>query len=354
MLDVGSGTGVVTEELAARTQGQVIGVDLDPAMVAYAQGRGGRAEYRPGDAHDLPFGDGWFDVTACHFVLLWCRDPARAGAEMVRVTRPGGAVLVCAEPDYGGRIDHPDLPLGDWQMEALRREGADPCLGRKLRGLFALPAVRSVEVGLIPGLWDPATLRAEFDAEWALWERSLAGLVPADELARVKAADRAAIEAGSGWSLCRCSTPLCESESDRLSQRDMPSHREASSRRAEEARQRMLIVLVAVLGALIPTLFYVLFVWWLDRYEKEPLWLLALAFLWGAVPAALLSVVFELILDIPLGAVGGESLAANLISVSVSAPLIEESVQGDRPHRPGAHLSRASSTTCWTASSTGP
>jgi SAM-dependent methyltransferase len=196
VLDVGSGTGAVTEELAARTRGQVVGVDLDLAMVAYARQRGGRADYEPGDAHDLPFRDAWFDVTACHFLLLWCRDPAQVARELVRVTRPGGAVLVCAEPDYGGRIDYPDLPLGRWQAEALRREGADPYLGRKLRGLFALPAVRSAEVGLIAGLWNAATLCAEFDAEWALWGRSLAGLVAADELARVKAADWAASEAG--------------------------------------------------------------------------------------------------------------------------------------------------------------
>jgi len=51
-------------------------------------------------------------------------------------------------------------------------------------------------VGLIPGLWNAATLRAEFDGEWALWERSLAGQVPADELDRVKAADLDAIESG--------------------------------------------------------------------------------------------------------------------------------------------------------------
>jgi SAM-dependent methyltransferase len=197
VLDVGSGTGVVTEELAARTQGQVYGVDLDPAMVTYAQARGGRTEYRLGDAHDLPFQDGWFDVAACHFLLMWCRDPAQAAEEMVRVTRPGGAVLVCAEPDYGGRIDHPDLPLGSWQIEALRREGADPCLGRKLRDLFALPGAREVDVGLIPGLWDPVTLRVEFDAEWALWERSLAGIVPSEEVARAKAADLAAVESGA-------------------------------------------------------------------------------------------------------------------------------------------------------------
>ena len=199
VLDVGSGTGVVTEELAASTRGEVIGLDIDPAMVAFARQRGrqkhaaqgGRAEYRLGDAHDLPFPDGWFDVTACHFVLLWCRDPGRAAKEMMRVTRPGGVVLACAEPDYGGRIDYPDLPIGRWQAEALRGEGADPLLGRKLRALF--PAGK-VEVGVIPGLWDLATLRAEFEREWGLWERSLAGIVAPDELARLRAADQAAVE----------------------------------------------------------------------------------------------------------------------------------------------------------------
>jgi len=196
VLDVGSGTGVVTEEIAARTRGQVIGVDLDPGMVAYAQQKGTQAEYQLGDAHALGFDDGWFDLVACHFVLLWCRDPARAAQEMVRVTRHGGAVLVCAEPDYGGRIDHPDLPLGRWQGLALQREGADPCLGRKLRGLFALPAVRGVDVGLISGLWEPSTLRAQFDAEWALWGPSLADLVPPEELTRARATDLAAIETG--------------------------------------------------------------------------------------------------------------------------------------------------------------
>jgi RsiW-degrading membrane proteinase PrsW (M82 family) len=90
----------------------------------------------------------------------------------------------------------------------------------------------------------------------------------------------------------------------------------------------MLIVIVAVLGALLPTTFYVLFVWWLDRYEKEPAWLLTLSFLWGAVPAAFLSVLLELLFDLPIYAVGGESLIANLASVSINAPLVEESAKG--------------------------
>jgi RsiW-degrading membrane proteinase PrsW (M82 family) len=90
----------------------------------------------------------------------------------------------------------------------------------------------------------------------------------------------------------------------------------------------MAILFVAILGALIPTIFYVLFVWWLDRFEKEPIWLLTLSFLWGAVPAAILAVIFEVIFDLPLTFLGEESLAANLISASISAPLVEESVKG--------------------------
>ena len=118
VLDVGSGTGVLTEELAERTQGQVVGVDLDPGMVDFARKRHGKALYRSVDAHDLAFRDGWFDLVVCHFLLLWCADAARVAQEMIRVTRPGGAVVVCAEPDYGGRIDYPDLPLGCWQSQA--------------------------------------------------------------------------------------------------------------------------------------------------------------------------------------------------------------------------------------------
>ena len=90
----------------------------------------------------------------------------------------------------------------------------------------------------------------------------------------------------------------------------------------------MLIPLVAILGALIPTVSYVALIWWLDRYEKEPLWLLALAFLWGAFPAAIASVLVELAFDIPIAALGGESLVANLASASISAPLVEESAKG--------------------------
>jgi len=48
----------------------------------------------------------------------------------------------------------------------------------------------------MPGVWDAARLRAEFEAEWALWQRTLEGRVLPAELARVRAADLAATESG--------------------------------------------------------------------------------------------------------------------------------------------------------------
>jgi len=85
--------------------------------------------------------------------------------------------------------------------------------------------------------------------------------------------------------------------------------------------------MIAVLGGLLPTLVYVLLLWLLDRYEKEPSWLLATAFLWGALPAALLSLVVELVLDLPLSTLGGEGIAAGVGAI-ITAPVVEESLKG--------------------------
>ena len=52
---------------------------------------------------------------------------------------------------------------------------------------------------------------------------------------------------------------------------------------------------LAVVAAGLPTLIFLGLVWWLDRYEKEPAHLLAVTFLWGALPAAVLAVTLDLL-----------------------------------------------------------
>jgi SAM-dependent methyltransferase len=198
ILEVGCGTGVIAGELAYLTSARVMGLDLDRAMLAFARRHERRVTYVQGDAHALPFSDESFDVVVCHYLLLWLEDPLQGVREMARVARAGGAVLACAEPDYGGRLDHPPelAPLGRLQAEALRRQGADPETGRRLGRLFASAGLQ-VTVGVMAGRWDlPAAPDSEFEAEWRMRERDLSGLLAPEELLDLREADRRALEAG--------------------------------------------------------------------------------------------------------------------------------------------------------------
>jgi len=81
-------------------------------------------------------------------------------------------------------------------------------------------------------------------------------------------------------------------------------------------------IAASVLAAAVPTVVYVLIIWWCDRYEKEPILLLAAAFVWGAAPAIVLSLGAEVALDVPLA--GYSDLGRELASASVVAPIVEE------------------------------
>lgn len=83
---------------------------------------------------------------------------------------------------------------------------------------------------------------------------------------------------------------------------------------------------VSLVAAVVPTIVYVLVLWWFDRYEKEPRRLLWTAFLWGAVPAVVLSVIAESAMGEPLAALSEQG--AELMSSSVLAPFIEELTKG--------------------------
>ncbi len=106
MLDVGCGVGHWGMLLASVMPGHVrcIGIDREPDWVmqagvrALARGLDGRFSYLQGEAESLPFPDDSFDLTTCQTVLIHLPDPSAAIAEMLRVTRPGGLILV-AEPN---------------------------------------------------------------------------------------------------------------------------------------------------------------------------------------------------------------------------------------------------------------
>jgi RsiW-degrading membrane proteinase PrsW (M82 family) len=84
----------------------------------------------------------------------------------------------------------------------------------------------------------------------------------------------------------------------------------------------LLALIISVLAAVIPTLVYVFIFYWADRYEREPRFLLAVAFLWGAVPAIIVSLISQIILGAPLD--GPDSLANSLAMGTIVAPVTEE------------------------------
>ena len=99
-LDVAAGTGALNIP-AARLGAQVIATDISPTMVARLNQRVREEglvniQGRVMDAHDLDLDDDAFDISASQYGVMLLPDLPRALSEMVRVTRPGGRVLVIA------------------------------------------------------------------------------------------------------------------------------------------------------------------------------------------------------------------------------------------------------------------
>ena len=197
VLDVGCGTGAITEELRLHTRGEVVGLDLDPVMIEYASRKESDVRWLIGDAHCLPLEDNSFDVVLCNFLLLWTVDPAVAVREMARVVRGGGVVLATTEPDYGGRIDYPeDIALSPLMEESLRRDGAHPRMGRRLKALFAGAGLET-ECGVVCSMWDDRQLAQEFQWEWNFILETLSNVATERELLVYRDKAREALRLGS-------------------------------------------------------------------------------------------------------------------------------------------------------------
>lgn len=141
LLDVGSGAGTITADLA-RIVGPENLVALEVGEEAAALTRAelksqGLDDVRVvvGDAHELSFDPGSFDVTHAHQVLQHVADPVTVLAQMRRVTRDGGTVSV-RDSDYQAFRWYPDVPeLDRWRelyLKAAHANGGTPDAGRRL------------------------------------------------------------------------------------------------------------------------------------------------------------------------------------------------------------------------------
>src|SRR4051794_7094573 len=98
VLDVAAGTGNAAIPAAAGAGADVVALDVCPELLesgrAAAVHRGATLEWVEGDAAELPFADGAFDVVLSCLGVMFVPDHERAAAELVRVCKPGGTIAL--------------------------------------------------------------------------------------------------------------------------------------------------------------------------------------------------------------------------------------------------------------------
>ncbi len=199
VVDAGAGTGIVSTELAA-LGARVVALDMSQHMLAWDAGT--RPPAAVADVRALPLADGAVDDSVAAFVLNHLVDPAPGFDELVRVTRPGGAVLVGVfattgdsevrdRVDASARLDGWEAP--DWYL-TMKAE-AVPVLGTADRMAQAatvagLAVVAAEERAVDVGVTSPEQL-VDYRFGQAQFTTWLDGIGPA----RAAAARRRAVEA---------------------------------------------------------------------------------------------------------------------------------------------------------------
>lgn len=138
VLDVACGTGFVARQAVRRVgaKGRVVGIDLNASMIEAAREASDRdaattIEWRTGDATDLPFQNGAFDVVLCQQGLQFFPDRVQALREMHRVLRLGGRLALTVWSAIG------DTPYQAALADALARH-VSPEAGSMARAPCAL------------------------------------------------------------------------------------------------------------------------------------------------------------------------------------------------------------------------
>jgi ubiquinone/menaquinone biosynthesis C-methylase UbiE len=153
ILDVGCGTGddvLSLAELVGKT-GCVVGVDSSENMIEEAKKRsklrGGNKisiELHVGNAHHLDFADNTFDCSRAERLLMHVDDPSKVIAEMARVTKPGGHIVIFDLDRDGVIINHNDRTLTRKVIHLMCDSIRNGWIGRQLPSLFKQAGLKSV------------------------------------------------------------------------------------------------------------------------------------------------------------------------------------------------------------------
>ena len=155
VLEIGSGTGVLSRDVAVLVgrRGRVVGVDPSRVFVSAARrlarehGLDGRIDFHVGDGARLRVPDNRFDCALAVTVLLHVLDAGAIVDELARVTKPGGVVGV-QDQDMGSLVlDHPDRVLTRRILDGVAaRTIVDPWSGRALVGRLVAAGLTRVRL----------------------------------------------------------------------------------------------------------------------------------------------------------------------------------------------------------------
>jgi SAM-dependent methyltransferase len=202
LLDVGCGPGTITVEFADRlAPGRVVGLDAAAEVIdKAAEFARPNLEFVVGNAYQLPFDDGTFDIVHSHQTLQHLAHPVEMLREMKRVAKRGG-VVAARDVDYAGTIWFPQLPGLDAWLDLYERvhrsNGGEPDAGRRLKA-WALEAGFS-DVAATASIWN---FSSDLDREWwgSMWEvRVLQSAFAGDALGKGLATQAELEQISAGW-----------------------------------------------------------------------------------------------------------------------------------------------------------
>ncbi len=198
VLEIGCGTGVILRELSSFTGCKPVGIDIDFDRLRIAKNLSTYQFLICADAKNLPINSKLFDHVVLHYFLLWIREPIGVLKETLRVLVHDGFTVAFAEPDYKSRIEYPAIfeNIGNLQTRSLRRQGANPNIGRKLPGLFTKSGFKDVQYG-VSGFQKAAFFSPEDkSSEWKMLEEDLKKIISESVINKFRSMNEIAIKKG--------------------------------------------------------------------------------------------------------------------------------------------------------------